>query len=440
MNATQHFSIDSRSTPLRVLLTGDVPADPAAIRRALDEAGLRVEVQAAGGTDALARALDAGAGDVVLAYLDGEERVGEIAAVVRAHDASVPLVVAVTGGSAAGPAALMRAGARDAVAAADGAHLAAVLAREGATARRGREAEALARRVARLEHVVEHVPVMLFAKDAGTLAIELWNKRAEELTGVPREAVLGKTDRDLFPEQADHFNAVDREVLANKVPVGKEEPISTPRGERWLYTSKVPVLDERGQPIALLGASLDITERRAADRALAASHEELAASERAKLELIERLRYSIDELSNPILEIWDDVLAMPIVGVVDSKRTADMVQRLLAEVARTQAGFVIVDLTGVEIIDTKTADHLLKLMRKVEIVGARCVLTGIRPAVAETLVDIGVDFGHLRTLRNLKHGLREALRAARQDRAALAELDLDDEPEQEATAKPHAPA
>src|SRR5690349_10152110 len=118
---------------------------------------------------------------------------------------------------------------------------------------------------------------------------------------------------------------------------------------------------------------------------------------------------------------------MPIVGVVDSRRTADMVQRLLAEVARSQASFVIVDLTGVEIVDTKTADHLMKLIRKVEIVGARCVLTGIRPAVAETLVDIGVDFGRITTLRNLKHGLREAIRFARRE---VAWARLDDGPDQ----------
>src|SRR5690349_23581486 len=118
---------------------------------------------------------------------------------------------------------------------------------------------------------------------------------------------------------------------------------------------------------------------------------------------------------------------MPIVGVVDARRTADMVQRLLAEVARTQASFVIVDLTGVEIVDTRTADHLIKLHRKVEVVGARCVLTGIRPAVAETLVDIGVDFGRITTLRNLKHGLREALRAARRERDGARDLGAEED-------------
>lgn len=157
-----------------------------------------------------------------------------------------------------------------------------------------------------------------------------------------------------------------------------------------------------------------------ANAVVAQRNRELEASEQAQSALVERLRCAVDELSNPILEVWDDVLVMPIIGVVDSRRVADMVQRMLAEVTRAQASFVIIDLTGVEIVDTKTADHLIKLMRKVEIVGARCVLTGIRPAVSETLVDIGVDFGRFVTLRNLKHGLREALRQMRAERDARA--------------------
>ncbi|MEO5726814.1 MAG: STAS domain-containing protein [Byssovorax sp.] len=176
-----------------------------------------------------------------------------------------------------------------------------------------------------------------------------------------------------------------------------------------------PLRDESGDVYASLGLTQDITLQRNLETELRLRNAELAASEEAKTQLIDRLRYSIDELSNPILEVWDDVLVMPIIGVVDARRTADMVQRLLTEVARSQASFVIVDLTGVEIVDTKTADHLLKLIRKVETVGARCVLTGIRPAVAETLVDIGVDFGRITTLRNLKHGLREAMHSARRE-------------------------
>jgi rsbT co-antagonist protein RsbR len=206
-----------------------------------------------------------------------------------------------------------------------------------------------------------------------------------------------------------------------------ETLLRTPTGERRALSTGLPIRDASGKLVAGIVVLQDVTQQRTLEREITTRNEQLAASEAAKSVLIERLRYSIDELSNPILEVWDDVLAMPIIGVVDSRRTADMVQRLLAEVARTQSSFVIVDLTGVEIVDTQTADHLMKLIRKVELVGARCVLTGIRPAVAETLVDIGVDFGRITTLRNLKHGLREALRHAQSERDQRRELGRHDE-------------
>lgn len=175
-----------------------------------------------------------------------------------------------------------------------------------------------------------------------------------------------------------------------------------------LNIEALPLERADGTRLALT-LSRDITQQRALEDELRERNRQLGASEEEKSQLVARLRYAIDELSNPILEVWDDILAMPLIGVVDSRRTADMAQRLLSEVSRTQAQHVIIDLTGVEVVDTKTADNLIKLVRKVELIGARCVVTGIRPSVAETLVEIGVDFTGLTTLRNLKHGLQGAL-------------------------------
>ncbi len=198
-------------------------------------------------------------------------------------------------------------------------------------------------------------------------------------------------------------------------------------GDLWIHARGTAVRDETGELIAGMVIFHDTTALRTLEHDLRMRNLELADSEKAKVELIERLRYAIDELSNPVLEIWDDVLAMPIIGVMDGRRAADMTQRLLADVARTQANFVIIDLTGVEIMDNRTANVLIKLARKVELLGARCVLTGIRPDVSETLVELDVDFTHLTTRRNLKHGLREALRAARRERDGLRDAGLDDE-------------
>ncbi len=85
--------------------------------------------------------------------------------------------------------------------------------------------------------------------------------------------------------------------------------------------------------------------------------------------------------------------------------------RLLETVSERRARFVIIDITGVDIVDSATADRLIKIVGAVELLGTRCVLTGIRPAVAQTLVHLGVDLGPLVTLRNLKHALRACLQS-----------------------------
>jgi rsbT co-antagonist protein RsbR len=115
-------------------------------------------------------------------------------------------------------------------------------------------------------------------------------------------------------------------------------------------------------------------------------------------------------VSTPIIQVWDDVLTMPVVGLVDSVRAADMKTALLAAVSRTGAKFAIIDLTGVDVVDTATADHLLRVMRAVHLLGARCVVTGIQPSVAQIIVGLGLGLPGVVTLRSLREGLRHCLR------------------------------
>ena len=177
----------------------------------------------------------------------------------------------------------------------------------------------------------------------------------------------------------------------------------------------------------LVARTLDAHDRRAAEERLRLANEELArhkerleaeveertralaARDAENQELIRRLRTAVDQLSSPVLELWDDVLALPVIGVVDSERAATMVERLLDEVARGGARYVLVDLTGVDVVDTGTADRILKLAQAVKLLGADCMLTGVQPLVAQTLVDLGAEFGGIATLRNLKQGLLHAL-------------------------------
>lgn len=138
-----------------------------------------------------------------------------------------------------------------------------------------------------------------------------------------------------------------------------------------------------------------------------------------KLEIIERQQVAIQELSTPILQLWDNVLALPVIGIMDSNRSAEIMERLLSEITTKQTRFVILDITGVEIVDTKTADHFIKVIKASELLGAKCLLTGIRPAVAQTLVEIGVDLSQILTLRNLQDGLRECIREMADNEEAI---------------------
>jgi rsbT co-antagonist protein RsbR len=125
---------------------------------------------------------------------------------------------------------------------------------------------------------------------------------------------------------------------------------------------------------------------------------------------IERQRYAIETLSTPILQVWNDVLALPVIGIVDSKRSAELMEKLLGSIVTKQARFVILDITGVDVVDTRTADHFIKLVSSAQLLGAECFVTGIQPAVAQTLVEIGVDLSSITTLRTLQDGLRECMR------------------------------
>jgi anti-anti-sigma regulatory factor len=138
----------------------------------------------------------------------------------------------------------------------------------------------------------------------------------------------------------------------------------------------------------------------------------------AQLETIEQQRRAIQELSTPILQLWEGILVLPVIGFVDSARSQQMMERLLEDIVQRQARHVIIDVTGVAVMDTQTADYFTKIFNSVRLLGAQCLLTGIRPAVAQTLVHIGVQLDQVTTRRNLQQGLQECLRIIERDRAA----------------------
>lgn len=121
------------------------------------------------------------------------------------------------------------------------------------------------------------------------------------------------------------------------------------------------------------------------------------------------LRSTIRELSTPIIPVYTGVLVLPLVGALDSRRATEVTERLLESIAAYQAEFVIVDVTGVPVIDTSTANHLLMTTRAAGLLGSQVILVGIGAEIAQTIVHIGIELRGLVTLANLQAGIAYAL-------------------------------
>jgi rsbT co-antagonist protein RsbR len=129
---------------------------------------------------------------------------------------------------------------------------------------------------------------------------------------------------------------------------------------------------------------------------------------RSREALIERQQQDMLELSTPVVSLWDGILALPVIGTLDSARTQVVMETLLQRIVDTTASIAIVDITGVPTVDTLTAQHLLKTVTAARLMGAECIISGIRPAIAQTIVHLGVDLGDVTTKASLADALRIA--------------------------------
>ena len=118
------------------------------------------------------------------------------------------------------------------------------------------------------------------------------------------------------------------------------------------------------------------------------------------------------ELSTPVVKLWDGILAVPLVGTLDSARTQVVMESLLQTLVSTGSAHAIIDITGVPAVDTQVAQHLLKTVVAARLMGAECVISGIRPQIAQTIVDLGIEFGDIATKSSLADALRLTLQRA----------------------------
>ncbi|HEY1976410.1 MAG TPA: STAS domain-containing protein [Candidatus Baltobacteraceae bacterium] len=118
------------------------------------------------------------------------------------------------------------------------------------------------------------------------------------------------------------------------------------------------------------------------------------------------------ELSTPVVKLWEGILAIPLVGTLDSARTQVVMESLLQELVATGSAHAIIDITGVPAVDTEVAQHLLKTVFAARLMGAECIISGIRPQIAQTIVSLGIEFGDVATKATLESALRLTLTRA----------------------------
>jgi rsbT co-antagonist protein RsbR len=137
------------------------------------------------------------------------------------------------------------------------------------------------------------------------------------------------------------------------------------------------------------------------------------ATLRSREEIIARQQQELLELSTPVVELWDGILALPMIGTLDSARTQIVMESLLQRIVETGSTIAILDITGVPTVDTLVAQHLLKTVAAARLMGAECIISGIRPQIAQTIVHLGVDLSDVITKATLADAFRVALAKTR---------------------------
>jgi rsbT co-antagonist protein RsbR len=136
--------------------------------------------------------------------------------------------------------------------------------------------------------------------------------------------------------------------------------------------------------------------------------------QQSREEMLERQKQEMLELSTPVVRLWEGILALPLIGTLDSERTQIVMENLLQKIVETGSGIAIIDITGVPIVDTLVAQHLLKTVAAARLMGADCIISGIRPQIAQTIVHLGVDLANIITKATLADAFLVALQRTNQ--------------------------
>lgn len=204
-----------------------------------------------------------------------------------------------------------------------------------------------------------------------------WQEMREMLTSISRS----RSQKGFTPTETATFIFSFKQPLFKRMRQQLKDPIELGE-EIWLATN---LLDQMGLLI-------------------------MEVYQKTREEVILRQQEELMELSTPVVKLWDGILALPIIGTLDSARTQIVMESLLQKIVETESEVAIIDITGVPTVDTLTAQHLLKTVTAARLMGADCMISGIRPQIAQTIVYLGIDLANVTTKATLADAFLTALK------------------------------
>jgi len=241
------------------------------------------------------------------------------------------------------------------------------------------------------------------------------NDKFLDLMGYQLEDIVGEHHRMFAkPEQSASQEYLDfwASLAAGDIVPGQFERLRQDGCSVWLEASYNPIFDLQGNVIRVVKFATDITEKVRANeeieikaQALATALEQAQESEQIRDEMDRTLQ----EMSTPVTPIWDGILLLPLVGVVDSTRTDDVMRKTLNRISEHQSKVFILDISGVPMVDTAVANELVKITKATRFMGCETIISGLSASIAHTMVDLGVDVGEVRTTSTLRDAFRIGL-------------------------------
>ena len=227
--------------------------------------------------------------------------------------------------------------------------------------------------------------VIEFALDGTVITA---NENFLSIFGYTLDEVAGKHHRIFCePGYAESAGYAEfwRQLGRGEHEAGEFKRIGKDGSEIWLQASYNPIYDLEGRPWKIVKFASDITDE------------------------VQKRSLALLEMSTPVTKIWDGVLFAPIVGIVDSKRAVDIMNKALASIADTRACTLMLDIGGVAVVDTAVANHLIKIAKAAVLMGCKTIISGISPAIAQTIAELGIELGAIQTTSTIEAALRESI-------------------------------